>query len=79
MDLSDWIDARAGIVHRLDALDAGATRRSIELAKAAGAVRVIRRNWLATERCDAQLLMAATRGGRLSCLTLAARRGWWNL
>lgn len=79
MDLNAWIDARAGIAHRLDALEAGATRHSIELAKDAGAVRVIRRNWLATERCDAQLLMAATRGGRLSCLTLAGRQGWWNL
>jgi len=79
MDLTPWIDRHDGIVHRLDALDAGATRHGIECAKRSGSVRVVRRNWLVTEACDPQLLFAATRGGRLTCLTIAGRRGWWNL
>lgn len=79
MDLTPWIDRRDGIVHRLDALDAGATKHGIERAKQSGSVRVVRRNWLVTEACDPQLLFAATRGGRLTCLTIAGRRGWWNL
>ncbi|HXH33634.1 MAG TPA: DUF559 domain-containing protein [Plantibacter sp.] len=82
MDLTAWIDERNGIAHRLyaiDAIDAGATRNSIEQAVRARQLRVIRRNWLRTEACDPQLLMAATRGGRLSCLTVAGRRGWWNI
>lgn len=79
MDLTPWIDRRDGIVHRLDALDAGATKHGIERAKQSGSVRVVRRNWLVTAACDPQLLFAATRGGRLTCLTIAGRRGWWNL
>lgn len=78
MDISSWVTHRSGIVHRLDAIEAGFTRHRIDLAKAAGTVRVIRRNWLVTETCDPQLLFAATRGARLSCLTVAGRRGWWN-
>lgn len=36
MDLTPWIDRRDGIVHRLDALDAGATKHGIERAKQSG-------------------------------------------
>lgn len=40
-------------------------------------VEVVRRAWVALPEAPADLLVAARAGGRVSCTTLARRRGWW--
>lgn len=75
--LAEWVDAAGGIAHRDAAANAGfgvAVRRA---AVRCGAVRRVRRDWLATDAAPADLLTAAENGGSLTCVSAARRRGWW--
>ncbi|MGM7670399.1 endonuclease domain-containing protein [Microbacterium sp. A93] len=57
--------------------DAGVTAHALKMAKAAGAVRVVRRGWVATADADPLLIYAAKAGVVLSCTTVAKRMGLW--
>ncbi|MFT4219938.1 MAG: DUF559 domain-containing protein [Microbacterium sp.] len=77
MELVRWMSARDGIVHRNSVLRSGFTEREVRAAIRSGAVRRVRRHWLATAGADAELLAAAEAGGRVACVSLARRRRWW--
>ncbi|GAA1927765.1 hypothetical protein GCM10009775_19810 [Microbacterium aoyamense] len=77
MNIAEWITLKGGIVHRAEALDAGWRARGLRAAVGAGAIQVIRRDWLATADAPLDLRAAAAAGGRIGCVTLARERGWW--
>lgn len=77
MDLMAWIAARGGVAHRRDALRRGASDGTIRRAILDGSVRVVRRQWLVQADATAELVLAASRGARLACLSVALIRGWW--
>lgn len=76
-DVAAWVDAAGGIAHRRSVLDAGFPVRVLREAVAVGELRMVRRAWCVTARAPADLLAAASAGGRLTCVSLARRRGWW--
>lgn len=73
----DWVDARHGIVHSSQLRIAGYTHREIAEAVRAGALRRVRRSWLARPTADERRVTAAAVGGRATCLTAAAIHGLW--
>ncbi|MFH8250559.1 endonuclease domain-containing protein [Microbacterium sp. B2969] len=77
MDISEWLGTRDGIAHRETATSAGFGASAQRQAIAAGAVSVVRRQWLATDSADSLLVKAASTGARVSCISLARRNGWW--
>lgn len=77
MDLLTWLTSRGGIAHRADA---AAHRHSPDHVRAAirsGTVRRIRAQWIALPDAPADMVEAAASGGRITCISLARRRGWW--
>lgn len=79
MDIEDWVRRNGRIAHTSDILKAGATRYSIRSALTSGSLVRVRRDWLALHDCDPLLTAAASHGGRLTCLTAAARYGLWTV
>ncbi|HEX5859711.1 MAG TPA: DUF559 domain-containing protein [Microbacterium sp.] len=77
MSVGSFIDGRGGIVHRQELRDAAFGARALRSAVHAGDARLIRRSWFATPGAPLDLVGAAEAGGRLSCVSLARRRGWW--
>ncbi len=77
MQLHHWIDEHGGIVHRDAATAAGFARAAQRHAVAEGRARGIRRSWLATGAAPLDLVTAAQNTGRVTCSSLAKRRGWW--
>ncbi|MFS0712853.1 DUF559 domain-containing protein [Microbacterium sp. 2P01SA-2] len=76
-DVTRWVEGAGGIAHRTAVLAAGFPVRVIRDAVAAGGLRMVRRAWCASAGAPADLRAAASAGGRLSCVSLARRRGWW--
>ncbi|PCE14441.1 hypothetical protein AUC47_04275 [Microbacterium sp. SZ1] len=77
MDLTAWLSARSGIAHRSDAAAHGFSPRHVRAAIRAGEVRRVRAQWVALDSAPADLTAAAAASGRLTCVSLARRRGWW--
>lgn len=75
--LREWVDEQGGIVHRDAAANAGYSLAVRRTAVRDATVTRIRRDWLATEAAPEDLRTAATSGGRLACISVARRRGWW--
>jgi len=78
MSLREWIDENGGIAHRDAAAEAGYSLAVRRAAVRDGLVSRIRHNWLATDTAPADLRTAAENGGRLACISVARRKGWWN-
>lgn len=77
MPLADWLLAREGIAHRQEILHAGYSVGTLRATVRSGAAQMIRRAWVAHPSAPADLVSAARAGGRVSCVSLARRRGWW--
>lgn len=75
--LKAWITSQGGIVHRDEALRAGFVIALIRAFVRDGHAELIRRVWLCTSEAPADLRTAARAGGRVTCTSLARRRGWW--
>ncbi len=75
--LSAWLASVGGVAHRDDILAAGFTDYAIARVVDAGARRV-RRSWVAVVDASADLVWAATLGGRLTCVSATARHGLWT-
>lgn len=77
MNLDEWMQINGGIAHRADILSAGfgvaALRRQMQRPD----TTVIRRAWIALPSAPLDLRNAARAGGRVACVSLARRRGWW--
>lgn len=63
--------------HREQLRAAGYTDRDLRALVRAGEIEVFRRSWFVGRDADGDLREAARRGGRLTCTSLARRRGWW--
>jgi very-short-patch-repair endonuclease len=75
--IDDWLRARGGVAHSSALHDAGFSTHRIAGAVAAGSVVRVRRSWLTIPEADAAVIAAAEVGGRLTCVSAAARRGLW--
>ncbi len=76
-ELLEWLAARDGVAHTSVAAIAGFGPRVIATAVAAGAVERVRRSWIVTPDCSAPRRLAASIGGRTTCLTAAEGMGLW--
>ncbi|WP_434970639.1 hypothetical protein [Microbacterium sp. bgisy207] len=76
-DLDEWLRLREGIAHRADILRAGYAVATMRRFVRDGPARVIRRAWVTLPDAAPDLVTAATAGGRISCVSVARRRGWW--
>ena len=68
---------RATVMHREQLRAEGYRDAQLRAAVRAGEVEVYRRAWFVAPDAPAELREAALRGGRLTCVTFARRRGWW--
>lgn len=66
MDIAGFVTGAGGIAHRQRVLDAGASAAAIRSAVASGAVRRVRRYWVATTAASPDLCAAAEATGRLA-------------
>ncbi|MDQ1129238.1 endonuclease domain-containing protein [Microbacterium sp. SORGH_AS_0888] len=76
-ELTQWLIARGGIAHRDDALRAGFAISLLRTLVRSGAAELVRRAWIALPTASADLRAAAGAGARVTCVSLARRRGWW--
>lgn len=76
-ELRQWIASEGGIAHRDDVLAAGFGIASVREVMRFPGVDVVRRAWIALDSVSADLRAAARAGGRVTCVSLARRRGWW--
>ena len=79
MDVVSWVLAHAGIAHRRDLQSAGFTAYRIGIALRSGHLKTIRRHWVVHPSADALVVLAATIGGRVACVSAARILGLWTL
>jgi very-short-patch-repair endonuclease len=77
LPLADWLRAREKIAHRDQLLRAGFRVAELRELVRSGEATLIRRAWIALPSAADDLVTAARAGGRVSCTSLARRRGWW--
>lgn len=71
--------ARSGGAARSSALRAqGVSEHAMRVAVERGDILRVRRSWLVLPSADAAVLAAARVGGRVTCVSAAARRGIWT-
>lgn len=66
-----------GIAHRRALRDRGIRARDLAMTEEEGALRRVRRDWLALPECDPDLIAAVRVGGRLTCVSAADLRQVW--
>lgn len=76
-DLHRWLAGREGIAHRADILRAGFPVEVLRAFVRDGRAQMLRRAWAALPEASEDLVAAARAGGRVTCTSLARRRGWW--
>lgn len=76
-ELMMWLNGRGGIAHRDEALRAGFALALVRALVRSGAAQLVRRAWIALPTAPPDLLAAALAGARVTCVSLARRRGWW--
>jgi very-short-patch-repair endonuclease len=76
-DFIDWLRERGGVAHSRDAVAAGYSGRQMAAAVAAGAALRVRRSWLLLPGTDPRVRRAVAAGGRLTCVSAAAKSGLW--
>jgi very-short-patch-repair endonuclease len=74
----DWMRRRSGLAHSSEAQSAGFTVHDVRTAVARADVRRVRRSWLVTVEAPPSAMAAVSAGGRLTCLSEAARLGLWT-
>ncbi|MDR6868060.1 very-short-patch-repair endonuclease [Microbacterium resistens] len=77
MDLIDWVRRHGGIAHRADAAAHGFSPSRVRAEIRRGALLRVNASWIGLDDAPPDLLTAARAGGRLTCVSLARRRGWW--
>lgn len=77
MTLVEWLTNRGGIAHRADAAAHGFSPHRVRAAIRSGLVARIRAQWIALADAPVDLTAAASASARLTCISLARRRGWW--
>lgn len=77
MDLPTWIKHNGTVSHRSALRAAGFSAAHIRQQLALGTVVDIGRMWVAVVGAEPELTLAARHGGKLTCVSLASRKGWW--
>lgn len=77
-ELTHWLAAHGGGAHSSALKAAGFTTHAIRVAVQQGAVARVRRSWLVSSACTPDLRRAAETGGRLTCVSAAARANLWT-
>ena len=77
MDVVAELERRGGVARVVTLLAAGVSAYELRRAKETGAVKTIRRGWVALPAADPVVAGAAARGLVLSCITGAERIGLW--
>lgn len=78
MQLAPLAERLAGtVIHRGDLHREGYTDVQLRRAVRAGEIEVLRRAWFASASAPREVRDAARYGGRVTCISLARRRGWW--
>lgn len=75
---SEWLHRRGGLAHSSEARGAGFTTQDVRNAVARGDARRIRRSWLVSGDAPRAAVAAVAAGGRLTCLSEAARLRFWT-
>ncbi|WP_336625743.1 MULTISPECIES: DUF559 domain-containing protein [unclassified Microbacterium] len=75
--LDAWVASVGEVAHTSSARAAGYSKHHIAAAVADRSVDRVRRSWLVTPTCGPDRRAAARAGGRLSCVSAAARMGLW--
>jgi len=68
-----------GVAPAAKLIDLGVSRHQLSLELKSGAIRAVRRGWVALPDADSQLFLAASTGTVLTCITQAKRLGLWVL
>ncbi len=76
-DVVKWLRAHGHIAHRDDLMRAGFGIPLLREIVREGIARRFRRAWIALPEVSGDLAAAAAAGGRITCTSLARRRGWW--
>ncbi|MDL5352971.1 endonuclease domain-containing protein [Microbacterium sp. zg-YB36] len=77
-ELTHWLAAQGGGAHSTALKAAGFSTHAIRVAVQRGAVARVRRSWLVAGDCTPDVRRAAEAGGRLTCVTAAARANLWT-
>jgi very-short-patch-repair endonuclease len=72
-----WTRRRHGVSHTSDARAAGFSRYEMADAVSFGGLVRVRRSWLVTPDCDPRRVIAASHGGRVTCVSAAGLLGLW--
>src|SRR6478752_100666 len=73
----NWMNRHHGVAHTSDVRAAGFASADIAGAVIDGLLTRVRRSWLVTPDCDERRRLAASVGGRLTCVSAAEVRGLW--
>lgn len=77
--VSDWVRHQNGVAHSSLLRAAGFSAHAISCAVDRRQLLRVRRSWLVTPDCDERRRAAARVGGRVTCASAAALRGWWTV
>lgn len=77
--VDEWVHSHNGITHTSVLRAAGFSEHSVRRAVREGRMRYVRRSWVVTPRCDPRRVSAASVGGRVTCVSAASVRGWWDV
>lgn len=75
----EWVRTQGGAAHSSALRLAGFADHAVGQAVQAGRLRRVRRSWLVTVDCDPRRVAAAAVGGRVTCVSAASLRGWWDV
>lgn len=76
--LLEWLNRAGGIAHSSSARIAGFTDQDMRTALARDDIRRLRRSWLISPAAPQPGIRAVVAGGKLTCLSEAARLGLWS-
>lgn len=75
--LLHWLSTRDNVAHSTEAHAAGFSKYDMSESVSAGLIRRVRRSWIVAPGADSGIVTAINAGGRLTCVSVAARRGLW--
>lgn len=79
MSAEEWVRRHDGAAHSSVVRLAGFTDHTVRREVRNGHLLRVRRSWLVTLDCDPRRVAAASVGGRVTCVSAASLRGWWDI
>lgn len=78
MPLGQWMQRSNGVAHSTAIRDAGYSAQTVKRAIDAGHLSRVRRSWLVDRDCSQERRLAASAGGRITCVSAARTLGLWD-